>query len=124
MLVSFASYQLWLDWRKLTPAMARLFLDYEPGIHYPQFQMQVRLGGADAPLESSKAISSVWKHSGADSSPPRAASTPRLGSCTGTRSTTTPIRQLTRIAWGSTGGQPRTLRGGKTGQPRPEAGDY
>ena len=31
MLVSFACYQLWLDWKQLTPAMARLFLDYEPG---------------------------------------------------------------------------------------------
>ena len=25
LLVSFASYQLWLDWRRLTPVMARLF---------------------------------------------------------------------------------------------------
>ena len=29
MLVSFACYQLWLDWRRLTPALARAFLDYE-----------------------------------------------------------------------------------------------
>ena len=38
--VSFAAYYLWIDWRKMTSAMARLFMDYEPGIHYPQFQMQ------------------------------------------------------------------------------------
>ena len=40
MLVSFASYQLWLDWRKTSKHLARLFTDYEPGIHYSQFQMQ------------------------------------------------------------------------------------
>ncbi len=40
MLVSFASYQLWLDWRETSKYMAKLFTDYEPGIHYSQFQMQ------------------------------------------------------------------------------------
>jgi deoxyribodipyrimidine photo-lyase len=40
MLVSFASYHLWLDWRRTAPWLARHFLDYEPGIHYSQFQMQ------------------------------------------------------------------------------------
>ena len=40
MLVSFASYHLWLDWRKTAPFLAQLFTDYEPGIHYSQFQMQ------------------------------------------------------------------------------------
>ena len=40
MLVSFASYDLWLDWRRTAPWLARQFLDYEPGIHYSQFQMQ------------------------------------------------------------------------------------
>ena len=40
MLVSFASYQLWLDWKKTSKHMAKLFTDYEPGIHYSQFQMQ------------------------------------------------------------------------------------
>lgn len=48
MLVSFACYQLWLDWRPLTPVLARLFLDYEPGIHYPQFQMQAGTTGINA----------------------------------------------------------------------------
>jgi deoxyribodipyrimidine photo-lyase len=32
MLVSFATYNLWLDWKKIAPHLARLFLDYEPGI--------------------------------------------------------------------------------------------
>ena len=40
MLVSFASYQLWLDWRITSKHLAKLFTDYEPGIHYSQFQMQ------------------------------------------------------------------------------------
>ncbi|MEC7030120.1 MAG: deoxyribodipyrimidine photo-lyase [Pseudomonadota bacterium] len=40
MLVSFASYHLWLDWRKTSKYLATLFTDYEPGIHYSQFQMQ------------------------------------------------------------------------------------
>lgn len=45
MLVSFASYHLWLDWRKTAPFLARLFTDYEPGIHYSQFQMQSGVTG-------------------------------------------------------------------------------
>ena len=40
MLVSFASYHLWLDWRRTAPFLARQFIDYEPGIHYSQIQMQ------------------------------------------------------------------------------------
>jgi deoxyribodipyrimidine photo-lyase len=40
MLVSFSSYQLWQHWREPALHLARQFLDYEPGIHYPQMQMQ------------------------------------------------------------------------------------
>lgn len=40
MLVSFASYHLWLHWRPTAVEMARHFLDFEPGIHFSQFQMQ------------------------------------------------------------------------------------
>ncbi len=39
MLVSFFVFNLWQDWRDLH-FLARQFLDYEPGIHYPQLQMQ------------------------------------------------------------------------------------
>jgi len=39
MLVSFFVFNLWQDWRELH-FLARQFLDYEPGIHYPQMQMQ------------------------------------------------------------------------------------
>lgn len=48
MLVSFASYHLWLDWRKTAPFLAQLFTDYEPGIHYSQFQMQSGVTGINA----------------------------------------------------------------------------
>ena len=40
MLVSFASYHLWLHWRETGLHLARLFVDYEPGIHWSQTQMQ------------------------------------------------------------------------------------
>ena len=39
MVVSFFTFNLWQDWRDLH-FLARQFLDYEPGIHYPQIQMQ------------------------------------------------------------------------------------
>lgn len=45
MLVSFATYNLWLDWKRIAGHLARLFLDYEPGIHYPQLQMQAGTTG-------------------------------------------------------------------------------
>jgi deoxyribodipyrimidine photo-lyase len=48
MLVSFASYHLWLDWRVTAPFLAQLFTDYEPGIHYSQFQMQSGVTGINA----------------------------------------------------------------------------
>jgi deoxyribodipyrimidine photo-lyase len=40
MLVSFLTHALWQDWRQGAAHLARQFLDFEPGIHYPQFQMQ------------------------------------------------------------------------------------
>ena len=40
MLMSFASYHLWLDWRSTGQHLARQFTDYEPGIHWSQCQMQ------------------------------------------------------------------------------------
>ncbi len=40
MLVSFAVYHLWLDWRPVGQFLARHWLDMEPGIHWFQMQMQ------------------------------------------------------------------------------------
>lgn len=45
MLVSVASYPLWLHWRPLGEWLARQFLDYEPGIHWSQMQMQAGTTG-------------------------------------------------------------------------------
>lgn len=49
MLVSVASYQLWQHWPPLAHHLAKLFTDYEPGIHYPQIQMQSGTTGINIP---------------------------------------------------------------------------
>ena len=48
MLVSFASYQLWLHWQRPAWHLAQCFTDYEPGIHYCQIQMQSGTTGINA----------------------------------------------------------------------------
>ncbi len=48
MLVSFAAYDLFLDWRLFAHFLARRFIDYEPGIHYSQIQMQSGTTGINA----------------------------------------------------------------------------
>lgn len=45
MLVSFLCHHLELDWRVGVAHLASLFLDFEPGIHYSQFQMQAGVTG-------------------------------------------------------------------------------
>lgn len=45
MLVSFLTHNLWQDWRTGAHHLAQQFLDFEPGIHYPQFQMQAATMG-------------------------------------------------------------------------------
>lgn len=45
MLVSVAAYPLWLHWRPVGEWLARQFLDYEPGIHWSQMQMQAGTTG-------------------------------------------------------------------------------
>ena len=49
MLVSVAAYQFWLHWPAVAQHLARLFTDYEPGIHYPQVQMQSGTTGINIP---------------------------------------------------------------------------
>lgn len=45
MLVSVAAYPLWLHWRPVGEWLATQFLDYEPGIHWSQLQMQAGTTG-------------------------------------------------------------------------------
>ena len=40
MLVSFFTHHLWQPWKAGVVFLANNFLDFEPGIHYSQFQMQ------------------------------------------------------------------------------------
>jgi deoxyribodipyrimidine photo-lyase len=49
MVMSFASYHLWLDWRLPATLLARRFTDFEPGIHYSQAQMQSGTTGINTP---------------------------------------------------------------------------
>ena len=46
---SFASYNLWQPWQETSPLLAELFVDYEPGIHISQVQMQSGVTGINLP---------------------------------------------------------------------------
>ena len=48
MVVSFACYGLHLSWKTIHEPLARLFHDYEPGIHLSQLQMQAGVIGFNA----------------------------------------------------------------------------
>ena len=48
MVISVATYHLWLDWRAAGTRLGRLFTDYEPGIHWSQVQMQSGVTGMNS----------------------------------------------------------------------------
>lgn len=47
LVVSFLCHHMGQDWRRGASWLAQLFLDYEPGIHYPQMQMQAGTTGVN-----------------------------------------------------------------------------
>ena len=47
MLVSFLTHHLNINWQQGVTYLGSLFLDFEPGIHYPQFQMQAGITGTN-----------------------------------------------------------------------------
>jgi len=49
MAAAVSSYHLWAHWRRPAEALAARFTDFEPGIHYPQFQMQSGTTGVNTP---------------------------------------------------------------------------
>ena len=49
LIVSTAAYPLWLHWKPVGNWLAQHFLDYEPGIHWSQMQMQSGTTGINIP---------------------------------------------------------------------------
>ena len=45
LLVSFFTHNLWQPWQEATTHLSQMFLDFEPGIHFPQLQMQAGESG-------------------------------------------------------------------------------
>ena len=43
--VSFFTHILWQPWQEATTHLSQMFLDFEPGIHFPQLQMQAGIVG-------------------------------------------------------------------------------
>lgn len=48
MLVNFACFGLHIDWKQLQYPLAKYFVDYEPGIHFSQVQMQAAIVGINS----------------------------------------------------------------------------
>jgi deoxyribodipyrimidine photo-lyase len=47
LVVSFMTHTLWQPWQAGVGHLSKMFLDYEPGIHFSQFQMQASVTGVN-----------------------------------------------------------------------------
>ena len=61
LLVSFFTHNLWQPWQDATTHLSQMFLDFEPGIHFPQLQMQAGETGTNA-LRIYNPIKNSYEH--------------------------------------------------------------
>lgn len=61
LVVSFFTHNLWQPWQEATTHLSQMFLDFEPGIHFPQLQMQAGETGTNV-LRIYNPIKNSYEH--------------------------------------------------------------